>query len=94
MTLSSLLHGWPTALNRVAAATITRIQIIVGGQDNPTIRNHADDYFKVLQAAHQPMLTWQQVPRMAHQIEQSQEGLDALFSALTEGKRDSKAIGR
>jgi hypothetical protein len=65
----------------------TRIHIIVGGQDNVIIHNHANDYFRVLKAAHQPMLTWQQVPRMAHQITQSQDGLDALFAALTQGKR-------
>jgi predicted esterase len=64
----------------------TRIHIIVGGQDNVIIHNHADDYLRVLKAARQPMLTWQEVPRMGHQITQSQEGLDALFAALTQGK--------
>ena len=64
----------------------TRVHIIVGGQDNVIIHNHANDYFHVLSAAHQPMLTWQRVPRMAHQITQSQDGLNALFAALTQGR--------
>jgi len=69
----------------------SRIHIIVGGQDNVIIHNRANDYFHVLAGTHQPMLTWQWVPRMAHNITQSQDGLDALFRALTQGKR-SKSI--
>jgi hypothetical protein len=61
----------------------TRMQIIVGGQDSVVILNHANDYFQVLVQAQQPMLTWQLVPNMAHVIEDSANGLSALYTALT-----------
>lgn len=62
----------------------TRVHIIVGGRDQPLIINHANDYYQVLLAAQQPMLTWQEVPTMAHEITASQDGLNALLAALTE----------
>ena len=62
----------------------TEVHIIIGGQDDVIIRNHASDYFQVLVQAQQPMLTWQVVPLMAHEITQSVDGLAALFTALTE----------
>ena len=61
----------------------TRVEIIVGGQDNAIIRNHASDYFNVLVHNQQPMLTWLLVAKMAHPIIQSQDGLNALLFALT-----------
>lgn len=61
----------------------TRIHIIIGGQDNPIIPNHANDYWKVLVQNQQLMLTWQTVPAMAHSIQSSADGLSALFTALT-----------
>jgi hypothetical protein len=62
----------------------TRIHIIVGGQDRDIIRNHANDYYQVLTASQQGMLTWQLVPRMGHPIQPSSDGLAALFAALTQ----------
>jgi hypothetical protein len=61
----------------------TRVHIIVGDRDNVIIRNHAYDYYEVLAQAWQPMLTWQLVPNMAHSIQDSTDGLSALFSAVT-----------
>jgi hypothetical protein len=61
----------------------TRIQIIIGGQDNSLILNHARDYFQVLVRAQQPMLMWQLVPGMSHSIQASTDGLSALLTALT-----------
>ena len=61
----------------------TRIQIIVGGQDNTVSVNHAKDYFQVLVRAQQPMLMWELVPGMSHAIQASKDGLSALFTALT-----------
>jgi hypothetical protein len=61
----------------------TKVQIIIGGKDNVIISNHARDYFQVLVQAQQPMLTWQVVPLMGHEITQSVDGLAALFTALT-----------
>jgi hypothetical protein len=62
----------------------TKVHIIIGGQDNVIIGNHANDYFQVLVQAQQPMLTWQVVPFMGHEITLSADGLAALFTALTE----------
>jgi hypothetical protein len=62
----------------------TKVYIIIDGQDDVIIRNHASDYFQVLVQAQQPMLTWQVVPLMAHEITQSVDGLAALFTAMTE----------
>jgi hypothetical protein len=62
----------------------TRVEIIVGGHDNAFIRNHASDYFRVLASNQQPMLGWVLVPKMAHPIIQSQDGLNALLAALTQ----------
>jgi hypothetical protein len=61
----------------------TRVQIIIGGEDNVIISNHARDYFQVLVQAQQPMLTWRVVPLMAHEITESVDGLSALYTALT-----------
>ena len=62
----------------------TRVHIIVGNQDQAIIKNRANDYYDVLLAAQQQMLTLQTVPLMSHNIQQSQDGLNALFAALTE----------
>lgn len=61
----------------------TRIDIIVGGRDSVITLNRANDYFQVLAQAQQPMLTLQLVPNMSHGIEDSVDGLSALFAALT-----------
>jgi hypothetical protein len=53
----------------------TRVEVIVGGQDDPIIRNHASDYLNVLAHNQQPMLTWLLVPKMAHKIVESQDAL-------------------
>jgi hypothetical protein len=60
----------------------TRIEIIVGGRDSLATRNRANDYFQVLGQAQQPMLTLQVVPDMLHAVQNSADGLSALFSAL------------
>ena len=61
----------------------TRVHIIVGGNDDLSVRNHVADYYQVLVQAGQPMLTSQVVARMAHTIQDSADGLTALFAALT-----------
>ena len=61
----------------------TRVHIIVGGLDGAIIKNRTNDYFQVLTRAHQPNLTLQIVPQMAHEIANSADGLAALFTALT-----------
>jgi hypothetical protein len=61
----------------------TRVHIIVVGNDDLSIRNHVNDYYQILVQALQPMLTLQVVPRMAHTIQDSADGLSALFIALT-----------
>jgi hypothetical protein len=61
----------------------TNVHIIIGGQDQVFIKNHANDYYQVLVANHQPILTRQIVPNMAHAIQASPDGLAALFTALT-----------
>lgn len=60
----------------------TRIQIILGGQDNTSAPAHAQDYAARLQAAHTPYFTLQTVPTMPHTIQQSADGLAALHTAL------------
>jgi arylsulfate sulfotransferase len=61
----------------------TRIHMIVGGRDTPNDLDRPSAYFQVLAQAQQPMLTWQLVPSMAHGIEDSADGLSALYTALT-----------
>jgi hypothetical protein len=61
----------------------TRVHIIVGGEDDLRIRDHVDDYYQVLLQAQQPMVAWQLVPGMGHTIQDSADGLSALFTALT-----------
>lgn len=61
----------------------TKFRIILGGNDNPVIWNHADDYYQVLVSAGQTDLIKQLVPNMGHGIELSADGLAALTSALT-----------
>jgi Fibronectin type III domain len=61
----------------------TRVHIIVGANDDLSIRNHVDNYYQVLVQAQQPMLTMQVVPKMAHTIQDSADGLAALYTALT-----------
>jgi hypothetical protein len=61
----------------------TRVHIILGVQDDLSIKNHVDDYYQVLVQAQQPKLTKQLVDHMSHTIQDSVDGLDALFIALT-----------
>ena len=67
----------------------TRIHFILGGGDSIIIPNHANLYFQVLVGAKQPMLTWETVPGMGHEIMDSVDGLAALFDALTRNRSRS-----
>jgi hypothetical protein len=60
----------------------TIVNFIVGGADNTGAPNHASDYFNVLSANQQPSMTWQVVPAMAHTVQSSQDGLNALLAAI------------
>lgn len=61
----------------------TRMHIIEGSSDTNTLRAHIADYYSVLVGASQPMLTKQTVTGMPHIIQNSQDGIDALYTAIT-----------
>ena len=60
----------------------TRVQIVIGQNDLGPSPDHAGDYRDVLQLDPHNHVIWTVVPGMAHTIQQSQSGLDALEAAL------------
>ncbi len=51
--------------------------------DTIQTRNRANDYYQVLLQAQQSMVTLQSLPKLAHQITAANDGIAAVFNALT-----------
>ena len=66
-------YFWPT----------TQVQFVVGGEDTQGIRDNATALFNVL-TGNGTAASYQLVPNMGHSMQKSQDGLNALFTVLTE----------
>jgi hypothetical protein len=60
----------------------TRIEFVIGGQDDTVAPAHAVDYRDVLEAYPGNSVTWTTVATMPHDVQLSKEGLRALEAAL------------
>jgi hypothetical protein len=66
-------YFWPT----------TQVQFVVGGEDRQGIRDNATALFNVL-TGNGTAASYQLVPNMGHSMQKSQDGLNALFTVLTQ----------
>jgi acetyl esterase/lipase len=62
----------------------TNVHIFIGASDEALTQNRGRDYFHLLQNSGQQSLQFHLIPRMGHDIAESQEGLDALLASLTQ----------
>jgi hypothetical protein len=62
----------------------TRVEMILGGLDDPVIWNHACEFFNMIEEPPTPKKVVR-VPGMDHRIQDSDVGLDRLYEAIVSG---------
>jgi hypothetical protein len=62
----------------------TAVKILLGLFDAPFIKNRGQDYYNLLAARGQQRLSITYVPNTGHLLQETQQGLDAIKSAITQ----------